>query len=149
MRPALRSKIALALIKLSALHKYRLSQTCPHLKTRNRSQKIVIGTCRQPISSFATLAQEDMPNKRLKTSMGPVDGPLAGLEPANVWGFFNELTKIPRPSKHEEKCACLCLTSRPAQACAQRKNAMQLQTFNTALGATPLWQHGSLHLMPC
>ncbi|CAL5222920.1 g5353 [Coccomyxa viridis] len=35
--------------------------------------------------------------------MGAMDGPLAGLEPANVWGFFNELTKIPRPSKHEEK----------------------------------------------
>ena len=37
--------------------------------------------------------------------MGAMDGPLAGLEPANVWGFFNELTKIPRPSKHEEKYA--------------------------------------------
>jgi hypothetical protein len=39
--------------------------------------------------------------------MAAVEGPLAGVEPANVWGFFNELTKIPRPSKHEEKCAQL------------------------------------------
>ena len=37
--------------------------------------------------------------------MAAVEGPLAGVDPANVWGFFNELTKIPRPSKHEQKCA--------------------------------------------
>ncbi|EIE18888.1 aminoacyl-histidine dipeptidase [Coccomyxa subellipsoidea C-169] len=32
-----------------------------------------------------------------------VTSPVSGLEPANVWGFFEQLTKIPRPSKHEEK----------------------------------------------
>ena len=37
--------------------------------------------------------------------MAAVEGPLAGVEPANVWGFFNELTKIPRPSKNEQKYA--------------------------------------------
>lgn len=36
------------------------------------------------------------------TSM-TVASPVSGLEPANVWGFFEQLTKIPRPSKHEEK----------------------------------------------
>ena len=29
--------------------------------------------------------------------------PIEGLEPANVWAFFQQLTQIPRPSKHEEK----------------------------------------------
>ncbi|BDA48997.1 Cytosol non-specific dipeptidase [Coccomyxa sp. Obi] len=32
-----------------------------------------------------------------------VSSPVSGLEPANVWNFFEQLTKIPRPSKHEEK----------------------------------------------
>ena len=26
-----------------------------------------------------------------------------GFEPRNVWKYFEEITKIPRPSKHEEK----------------------------------------------
>lgn len=33
-----------------------------------------------------------------------VTSPVSGLQPANVWDFFEQLTKIPRPSKHEEKC---------------------------------------------
>ncbi len=33
-----------------------------------------------------------------------VASPVSGLQPANVWNFFEQLTKIPRPSKHEEKC---------------------------------------------
>ena len=30
---------------------------------------------------------------------------LANLEPASVWGHFAEMTRIPRPSKHEERIA--------------------------------------------
>ncbi len=30
---------------------------------------------------------------------------VAGLQPAALWKFFAELTQIPRPSKHEERCA--------------------------------------------
>ncbi|MED6306104.1 MAG: cytosol nonspecific dipeptidase, partial [Candidatus Thermoplasmatota archaeon] len=26
-----------------------------------------------------------------------------GFEPKNVWKYFEEITRIPRPSKHEEK----------------------------------------------
>ncbi len=40
----------------------------------------------------------------LAPSSMTVTSPVSGLEPANVWGFFEQLTKIPRPSKHEEKC---------------------------------------------
>lgn len=29
---------------------------------------------------------------------------LEGLEPATLWRFFAQLSEIPRPSKHEEKC---------------------------------------------
>jgi dipeptidase D len=35
-------------------------------------------------------------------SMAPTAGsPLAGLQPPPVWGFFEQLCAIPRPSKHE------------------------------------------------
>lgn len=30
---------------------------------------------------------------------------LTCLEPKAVWSYFNEITKIPRPSSHEEKIA--------------------------------------------
>ena len=53
-------------------------------------------------------------NPAKKRKMAVTEGALAGLEPASVWGFFNELAKIPRPSKHEEKCAFCCfLLCRP------------------------------------
>ena len=28
---------------------------------------------------------------------------MKNLEPKLVWGLFDEITKVPRPSKHEEK----------------------------------------------
>lgn len=102
MRPVLHSCAALTLIKLSAIHK---PQYCSPKKSDNISQKAAACLARSYTPALATLAQTDNPSKRLKTSMGAVEGPLAGLEPANVWGFFNELTKIPRPSKHEQRCA--------------------------------------------
>jgi hypothetical protein len=67
-----------------------------------RSQKAVklrivceksAGTSHSVVINGSTLAENRM----------TVESPLAGLQPANVWGFFEQLTKIPRPSKHEEK----------------------------------------------
>ena len=76
------------------------SQTAPS----NRASYLDVATSLQKgpvlISASARLAEAEAPSKR---KMGAVDGPLAGLEPANVWGFFHDLSKIPRPSKHEEK----------------------------------------------
>jgi hypothetical protein len=46
------------------------------------------------------LAAEQVPSQG---SMTVAASPVAGLEPAKVWGFFEQLTKIPRPSKHEGK----------------------------------------------
>ena len=105
MRVVLQSRVASTLAKLAVTPSYKLLQSSLPFKTQKFSHGIAAGLARKPISVLANLAQTDNPSKRLKTSMGAVDGPLAGLEPANVWGFFNELTKIPRPSKHEEKCA--------------------------------------------
>lgn len=48
---------------------------------------------RTTVTSAALLAPSGM----------TVTSPVSGLEPANVWKFFEQLTKIPRPSKHEEK----------------------------------------------
>ncbi len=31
--------------------------------------------------------------------------PLLSLEPKHLWSHFDEICKIPRPSKHEEKIA--------------------------------------------
>ena len=133
MRPVLHSCVALTLTKLSAIHKYKLPQSCSLVNAEFYSQKAAAGLARLHTPTLATLAQTDNPSKRLKTSMGAVDGPLAGLEPANVWGFFNELTKIPRPSKHEEKCAPSSITTCPLSwleiAVAVRAGTADCQTF--------------------
>ena len=114
MRPVLQSRVAFTLIKLAASPSYRLLQSSSFSKIQKSPQRAAEGLARHPSLTVANLAQTDNPSKRLKTSMGAVDGPLAGLEPANVWGFFNELTKIPRPSKHEDKCALATITVCPA-----------------------------------
>ena len=35
----------------------------------------------------------------------PVKNALAGMQPALVWKYFAEISRIPRPSRHEEKVA--------------------------------------------
>ena len=109
MRLLLPSRVASVYNKLSASQNIKLPPSYPLSRSHTVCQKVAAGLTRQRTPILAILAQTNNPNKRVKTSMGAVDNPLAGLEPANVWGFFNELTKIPRPSKHEEKCAGLCL----------------------------------------
>ena len=105
MRPALQRGLPLKLSQLSgiAVLQPSSSQRAPS----NRASYLDVATSLQKgsvlISASARLAEAETPFKRRK--MGAVDGPLAGLEPANVWGFFHDLSKIPRPSKHEEKCA--------------------------------------------
>jgi len=103
MRPALQLRLPHKLYTLSALRGFRLAPPTALNKTYSAPSLRRSGFLLQLISASAILAETDNPSKRQK--MGAVEGPLAGLEPANVWGFFNELTKIPRPSKHEEKCA--------------------------------------------
>lgn len=49
---------------------------------------------------FPTCATSLMPAVIEKPSVKAV----AGLEPEALWRYFAELTQIPRPSKHEEKC---------------------------------------------
>ena len=105
MRPALQRGLPLKLSQLSGITVLQssFSQGTPS----NRTSYIGIATSFQKdsvlTSASASLAEASSPSKRRK--MGAVEGPLAGLEPANVWGFFHDITKIPRPSKHEEKCA--------------------------------------------
>ena len=113
MRLILQSRVASICTKLSASQNFKLPPSHSLSRSHIVYQKAAGGLTRQHTPVLATLAQTGNLSKRLKTSMGAVDGPLAGLEPANVWGFFNELTKIPRPSKHEEKCAGLCSTTCP------------------------------------
>lgn len=114
MRPALQRGLPLRLSELSAVAPLQpfsaqrlLNNQTPYLGIASSFQKDSVLT-----SASATLAETDTASKRRK--MGAVEGPLAGLEPANVWGFFNELSKIPRPSKHEEKCAP---SQRPHNVC--------------------------------
>ena len=57
-------------------------------------------TIPRQLTTRAALATEQAP---AQSSMTVAASPVAGLEPAKVWGFFEQLTKIPRPSKHEEK----------------------------------------------
>jgi hypothetical protein len=45
-------------------------------------------------------------NQSLVASMA-VGSVTKGLEPAALWTFFEEITKIPRPSKSEERCRTL------------------------------------------
>ncbi|CAK0786449.1 hypothetical protein CVIRNUC_009662 [Coccomyxa viridis] len=103
MRPALQRGLPLKLSQLSGITVLQssFSQGTPS----NRTSYIGIATSFQKdsvlTSASASLAEASSPSKRRK--MGAVEGPLAGLEPANVWGFFHDITKIPRPSKHEEK----------------------------------------------
>ena len=67
---------------------------------KQASPSLIKADCRRgntrQVATSAVLATE-------RTAAGgmTVASPVAGLEPAKVWGFFEQLTKIPRPSKHE------------------------------------------------
>ena len=104
MRPALQRGLQLKLSQLSGIAvplrssiQRASSKRTSYLRIATSLQKDSVLT-----SASARLAELEAPSKRRK--MGAVEGPLAGLEPASVWGFFHDITKIPRPSKHEEKC---------------------------------------------
>ena len=103
MRPALQRGLPLKLSQLSGIAVLQPSSS--HSTPSNRISYLGIATSLQKgsvlTSASARLAEAENPSKRRK--MGAMDGPLAGLEPANVWGFFHDISKIPRPSKHEEK----------------------------------------------
>jgi hypothetical protein len=51
--------------------------------------------------TIATLAPDNM-------AVGSV---VEGLQPAGLWKYFEALSKIPRPSKFEERCVWHCLCS--------------------------------------
>lgn len=58
-------------------------------------------TCRSQRRSLGTRAvAHSVVHEEKMTVHGSA---VAGLQPANVWEFFEQLTKIPRPSKHEDK----------------------------------------------
>jgi hypothetical protein len=69
-----------------------------HEKHLKRPYLLYSGPSHQRGIGERTAAQPALSEERMTVSRA-VDG----LQPANVWGFFEQLTKIPRPSKHEEK----------------------------------------------
>ena len=70
----------------------------PQLLRATRSRSSTRPNGEHLISTSCVLAAK----QALDMAVG-AGSPVAGLEPANVWAFFQQLTQIPRPSKHEEK----------------------------------------------
>lgn len=79
---------------------YRISA---HLAPRS----IAVGSTRHLANTAAASAAT--PASRAATAMPADTGPVAalqGLQPEALWRHFGELSKIPRPSKHEDRCVC-------------------------------------------
>lgn len=70
-----------------------------HIQLRSpvRLSPVCLSACSSSVTAATLLEQ--------RPGMAVGASAVAGLQPAALWKFFAELTQIPRPSKHEERCA--------------------------------------------
>ena len=67
------------------------------LRSPVRLSPVRVSACSSAVTAATLLEQ--------RPGMAVGASAVAGLQPAALWKFFAELTQIPRPSKHEERCA--------------------------------------------